>query len=35
MLDSNATSAGVFHSSLLLLGSIVVVNVTGMIFQFN
>ena len=28
-LDSNTTPAGVFGSSLLLLGSIVVVNVTG------
>ena len=28
-LDSNTTPAGAFGSSLLLLGSIVVVNVTG------
>ena len=31
-LDSNTTPAGVFDSSLLLLGSIVVVNVTGTTF---
>ena len=31
-LDSNTTPAGVFGSSLLLLGSIVVVNVTGTTF---